>query len=69
MLTPVEHQTFCPYKGLCSYYDIADAHLAVWSYPEAYAEVGRISSFLSFEPDIVSVQVEGQQLRLATGRL
>jgi uncharacterized protein (DUF427 family) len=26
--TPVEHQTFCPYKGLCSYYDIGDAHLA-----------------------------------------
>jgi uncharacterized protein (DUF427 family) len=20
-LTPVGHQTFCPYKGLCSYYD------------------------------------------------
>ena len=24
-LTPVEGQTFCPYKGLCSYYDIGDA--------------------------------------------
>jgi uncharacterized protein (DUF427 family) len=24
-LTPVEGQTFCPYKGLASYYDIADA--------------------------------------------
>jgi uncharacterized protein (DUF427 family) len=29
-LTPVEHQTFCPYKGLCSYYDIGDARLAAW---------------------------------------
>ena len=28
-LTAVEHQTFCPYKGLCSYYDIGDAHRAV----------------------------------------
>jgi uncharacterized protein (DUF427 family) len=37
-LTPVERQTFCPYKGLCSYYNIGDAHLAVWSYPEAYPE-------------------------------
>jgi hypothetical protein len=27
-LTPVEHQTFCPYKGLCRYYDIGDARLA-----------------------------------------
>lgn len=50
-LTPVERQTFCPYKGLCSYYNVGDAHLAVWSYPEAYPEVGRISNFLSFEPD------------------
>jgi uncharacterized protein (DUF427 family) len=27
-LTPVEHQTFCPYKGVCSYYNISDARLA-----------------------------------------
>jgi uncharacterized protein (DUF427 family) len=67
-LIPVDHQTFCPYKGLCSYYDIGDAHLAVWSYPEAYPEVGRISSFLSFEPDVVSVQLDGKQLRLAPGQ-
>ena len=31
-LTFVEHQTFCPYKGLCSYYDIGDARLAAWAY-------------------------------------
>ncbi len=68
MLTPVEYQTFCPYKGVCSYYDIADAHLAVWSYPEAYPEVSRISNFLSFEPDIVSVELEGKQLRQAAGQ-
>ena len=30
-LTPVEHQTFCPYKGLCSYYDIGALRLAAWS--------------------------------------
>src|SRR6201999_1418896 len=24
-LAPVERQTFCPYKGLCDYYDIGDA--------------------------------------------
>ena len=34
-LTPVEHQTFCPYKGLCSYYDIGGARLAAWSYRDA----------------------------------
>jgi uncharacterized protein (DUF427 family) len=68
LLTPVEVQTFCPYKGLCSYYDIGDAHLAVWSYPDAYTEVRRISNFLSFEADIVSVQLDGKELRLEPGQ-
>ena len=67
-LTFVEHQTFCPYKGLCSYYDIDDASLAAWSYREAYPEVGRISDLVSFEPDIVSVQLDGKQLLLEPGQ-
>jgi len=66
--TPVEHQTFCPYKGLCSYYDIGDAHLAAWSYRDAYSQVSRISDLVSFEPDIVSVQLDGVQFRLAPGQ-
>lgn len=67
-LTPVKRQTFCPYKGLCSYYDIGDARLAAWSYREAYAEVCRISGLVSFEPDVVSVQLDGTQLRLEPGQ-
>jgi uncharacterized protein (DUF427 family) len=67
-LTPVEHQTFCPYKGLCSYYDIGDARDAVWSYREAYPEVGRISNLVSFEPDVVSVEIDGTPLRLEPGQ-
>ena len=67
-LTPVEHQTFCPYKGLCSYYHIGDARLAAWSYRKAYPEVGRISDWLSFEPDIVSVQLDDTQLSLEPGQ-
>jgi nucleotidyltransferase-like protein len=62
------HQTFCPYKGLCSYYDIGEARLAAWSYREAYPEVGRISGLVSFEPDLVSVQLDGAQLRLEPGQ-
>lgn len=42
--------------------------LAVWSYPEAYPEVGRISNFLSFEPDIISVHLDGKQLHLEPGQ-
>ena len=67
-LTSVEHQTFCPYKGLCSYYDIGDARLAAWSYRNAYPAVGRISDVVSFEPDIVSVQLKGTQLHLESGQ-
>jgi hypothetical protein len=53
-----------PYKGLCSYYDIGDARLAAWSYPDAYPKVDRISNLVSFKPDIVSVQLDGARLRL-----
>lgn len=67
-LTSVEHQTFCPYKGVCSYYNIGDARLGAWFYPEPFSEVARISDLISFEPDIVSVQLDGVKLRLAPGQ-
>ena len=67
-LTAVEQKTFCPYKGVCSYYDIGDAPRAAWSYREAYPEVGRISDLVSFEPDVVSVQLDTTQLRLEPGQ-
>lgn len=67
-LSAVEHQTFCPYKGICSYYDIGGTHLAAWSYPDAYPEVGRISNLVSFEPDIVTVNLDGTRLHLESGQ-
>lgn len=67
-LTAVKLQTFCPYKGLCSYYSIGEARQAAWYYPDAYAQVGRISNFVSFEPDIVSVYLDGTQLHLEPGQ-
>jgi uncharacterized protein (DUF427 family) len=67
-LTAMDQQTFCPYKGLCSYYNIGDARQAAWSYRHAYTEVGRISDFVSFEPDLVSVQIDGLQIHLESGQ-
>ena len=67
-LTPVKLQTFCPYKGLCSYYTIGDARLAAWSYPDAYPEVGRISNLVSFEPGMVSVYLNDAELHLEPGQ-
>jgi len=67
-LSPAPGQTFCPYKGLCSYYDIAGAHRAAWSYQDAWPEVGRISGLISFEPDKIAVYLDGARLRLEPGQ-
>ncbi|HEY2551297.1 MAG TPA: DUF427 domain-containing protein [Streptosporangiaceae bacterium] len=67
-LTPVETQTFCPYKGLCSYWDIGTARGAAWSYQDAYREVSRISGMISFEPDKTQVQLDGARLQLEPGQ-
>jgi uncharacterized protein (DUF427 family) len=67
-LTPATGQTFCPYKGLCSYYDIGAARRAAWSYQDACAEVGRIGGFISFEPDLIEVHIDDARLRLEPGQ-
>jgi uncharacterized protein (DUF427 family) len=67
-LTAVEFQTFCPYKGVCSYYDIGDAHRAAWSYRDAWPEVGQVAGFVSFEPDLIEVSLDGRRLRLEPGQ-
>jgi uncharacterized protein (DUF427 family) len=67
-LTPAAGQTFCPYKGLCSYYDIQDSRRAAWSYPDAHTEVRRISGLISFEPDKIEVYLDGTRQRLEPGQ-
>ncbi|WIX98827.1 DUF427 domain-containing protein [Amycolatopsis mongoliensis] len=67
-LTPVEGETFCPYKGLAGYFDIGPGKRAAWSYPEAWPEVARVSGFVSFEPDVVDVTLDGRKLALEPGQ-
>jgi uncharacterized protein (DUF427 family) len=67
-LTVVKLQTFCPYKGLCSYYSVGDARQAAWSYLDPYPEVRRISNLISFEPEIMRVHLDGPQLGLEPGQ-
>jgi uncharacterized protein (DUF427 family) len=67
-LEPVDGQTFCPYKGLASYYDIGGRKRAAWSYVEAWTEVTRITDLVSFEPDKVDVFIDGKQLHLEPGQ-
>ena len=67
-LTPVDGQTFCPYKGLASYYDIGEHPGAAWSYLEAWPEVSRIRGLVSFEADKIEVYLDGERLEPAPGQ-
>jgi uncharacterized protein (DUF427 family) len=67
-LNAIDTQTFCPYKGLASYYDIGSRAGAAWSYPEAWPEVARIAGLISFEPDKIDVFLDDVQQRLEPGQ-
>jgi uncharacterized protein (DUF427 family) len=61
-------QTFCPYKGVASYYDIDDRNGAAWSYPDAWSVVARIRNLVSFEPDKIEVHLDGTRLAMEPGQ-
>lgn len=67
-LTPAKGQTFCPYKGLASYYDIGERAGAAWSYPQAWPEAACVANLVSFEPDKVEVVLDGKRLTLEPGQ-
>jgi uncharacterized protein (DUF427 family) len=67
-LHAVEGQTFCPYKGLASYYDIGDAPNAAWSYRAPFEDVTRIADLVSFYPAKVTVTIDGETLQEAPGQ-
>jgi len=67
-LTAADGQTFCPYKGLCSYFDIGGSRRAAWSYEDAWTEVRRISGLVSFEPDKVKVYLDGTRMHPEPGQ-
>jgi uncharacterized protein (DUF427 family) len=67
-LTPSELQTFCPYKGIASYYDIEGSRNAGWSYRAPLNEMAVIGDLVSFEPDRVEVTLDGEPLELEPGQ-
>jgi uncharacterized protein (DUF427 family) len=67
-LVPADGQTFCPYKGLASYYNIGGHKGAAGSYPQAWPEVARVSNFVSFEPDKVEVYLDDKKVTLEPGQ-
>ena len=54
LLARTDHQTYCPYKGDCSYYSIplgGDRSVnAVWTYEHPYDAVAAIKDHLAFYP-------------------
>ena len=67
-LTAVDLQTFCPYKGIASYYDIDDIRHAAWSYRSPLDDMAAIGDLVSFEPDRVEVTLDGERLELEPGQ-
>jgi uncharacterized protein (DUF427 family) len=63
-LTLVEPQTFCPYKGVASYYYIDGIRHAAWSYRAPFEAMAAIGDLVSFEPDKVEVTLDGERLEL-----
>jgi uncharacterized protein (DUF427 family) len=68
LLTATDHQTFCPYKGLCSYFDVAGISRAAWAYTAPYREADRIADHVSFEPARLTVTLDGRQLAPEPGQ-
>jgi uncharacterized protein (DUF427 family) len=67
-LTSNPLQTFCPYKGLASYYNVGRCEKAAWSYTKAWKEVARISNYLSFEQNLIDVLLDDRKLVLEPGQ-
>jgi uncharacterized protein (DUF427 family) len=67
-LDPVAGQTFCPYKGLASYYDVGGVKGAAWSYRTPLEEMSRIAGLVSFEPDKVTITLDGERLEPVPGQ-
>jgi uncharacterized protein (DUF427 family) len=67
-LDPVEGQTFCPYKGVASYYDIGGVRNAGWSYRAPFEEMARIADLVSFEPDKVTITIDDERLEPLPGQ-
>lgn len=60
LLRHSDHHTYCPYKGVASYYDILDGSgtelaAAVWYYDDPFPAVADIKAHVAFYADRVTV--------------
>lgn len=61
VLTRSAHETYCPFKGDCSYFSLSDdgerGTNAVWSYENPFEAVMAIKDHLAFYADRVEVEL------------
>jgi uncharacterized protein (DUF427 family) len=61
-LTPSDTETYCPFKGDASYYNVTagDSTVddAIWTYVKPYPAVAQIAGHVAFYPDKADVTVE-----------
>ena len=58
-LTRTTHTSYCPYKGDASYYSLAGAENAVWSYESPHPAMAEIKDYLAFYPNRVdSIEID-----------
>jgi uncharacterized protein (DUF427 family) len=67
-LALVDLQTFCPYKGIASYYDVDGVEHAAWSYRAPLDDMAAIGDLVSFEPDRVEITLDGERLHAEPGQ-
>ncbi len=57
LLVRTKHDSYCPYKGDCTYYSIprggSKSEYAVWTYEKPYESVASIKEYLAFYPSRV----------------
>ena len=59
MLTRSAHETYCPFKGDCSYFSLAGdgGADAVWTYEAPFEAVAAIRDYLAFYADRVVIEL------------
>jgi uncharacterized protein (DUF427 family) len=59
LLTPSDHETYCPFKGDASYYSVPSAGErglnVIWQYREPYDAVAQIRGHVAFYADRVDI--------------
>jgi uncharacterized protein (DUF427 family) len=61
VLSPTDHETYCPFKGEASYYTVTtpggELENVIWTYTEPYDAVSEIAGHVAFYTDRVELSV------------